>query len=148
MCLISVPFNIYYLNMKISIDKIFLVLGIMAFPNLFFRGQYNVPLMLFCFICWNDQFKHFIMYLLIFSWMIDAYLLFEYITKKQDELAYEEGQKSQVVLVISIIIFTIKVHKIYIQAILIAYTILFQPKCRQTLNPSTISLNIKQFFSC
>jgi hypothetical protein len=95
--------------MQLTVDKMFLILGIISFPNLFFRGEYNVPLLIFFYACWEHNYKSFIMYLLIVSWLFDFYLLFDYITKKEEERFYESGEKGEVVLVVSLIVLVCKV---------------------------------------
>ncbi len=47
--------------------------------------------------------------MLIFSWFLDFYLLFDYIAKSDEEKFYESGEKGEVVLVVSIVVFVCKV---------------------------------------
>jgi hypothetical protein len=49
------------------------------------------------------------MYMLILSWFLDVYLLFDYIAKSDEEKYYESGEKGEVVLVVSILVFVCKV---------------------------------------
>jgi len=49
------------------------------------------------------------MYMLILSWFLDVYLLFDYIVKSEEEKFYESGEKGEVVLVVSILVFVCKV---------------------------------------
>lgn len=54
------------------LDKFFLLIGLIAVPNLYFIAEYNVSLMIFCFFLWNMPYKSITLYLLIISWVIDG----------------------------------------------------------------------------
>lgn len=58
--------------MAVPLDKFFLVICIIALPNLYHRAEYNVPLMLFCYGLWTLPYRSLIIYLFIISWFIDA----------------------------------------------------------------------------
>lgn len=63
------------------IDKLFLIVAIVALPNMYHRAEYNVPLMIFCFVMWDKPAYHSIIaYLLVFSWMIDVIRLVKDVT--------------------------------------------------------------------
>jgi hypothetical protein len=52
-----------------------------------------VPLLLLFFAVWNQSSKALVIDLLVLSWLMDAFLLFEYITKSEEEKYYESGEK-------------------------------------------------------
>ena len=54
------------------IDKLLILLGVVALPNMYHKAEYNVPLMLFCFVVWNLPYRSIIIYLLIVSWVVDG----------------------------------------------------------------------------
>lgn len=90
------------------LDKIFLLIAIIAMPNLYYRGEYNVPLMLFCYGVWQSiRHRPATMYLLIFSWLIDIYCIIRSIIDSQ-----QPQPKPKIVLILQIVVFVLKVaHK-------------------------------------
>lgn len=59
-----------------ALDKLFLFIAIIAMPNLYYRAEYNVPLMLFCMNVWHSiRHRPATMYLIVFSWVIDIYCI-------------------------------------------------------------------------
>lgn len=53
-------------------DKVFLLIALLALPNLYYHAEYNVPLMLFAYLLWDKViYKPTIIYLVVFSWVID-----------------------------------------------------------------------------
>lgn len=87
------------------LDKMFLIIALVAMPNLYYRAEYNVPLMLFCFGVWSSL-KHraIIIYLLLFSWLIDAYCLLRTAIKSD-----ENKTEPPIVLILQITVFGLKV---------------------------------------
>ena len=91
------------------IDKLFLLIAIIAMPNLYYRAEYNVPLMLFCFGVWHSvAHRGAIVYLNIFSWLIDIYCIFRTIAAHQNDT-----NKPRILLIVQIIVFVLKVVHTY-----------------------------------
>lgn len=59
--------------MGVPVDKLFLVIGLIALPNLYYISEYNVPLMLFFMVIWEFPYHPTIVYLLVFSWLVDIF---------------------------------------------------------------------------
>lgn len=66
------------------LQHMFLVLAVLALPNLYYNPEYNVPLMLFSFIMWTSTYKPMILYLLLISWFVDAWRFFHTLSHSSD----------------------------------------------------------------
>lgn len=89
-----------------ALDKLFLFIAIIAMPNLYYRAEYNVPLMLFCMSVWHSiRHRPATMYLIVFSWVIDIYCIIMSIIDSQ-----QEKSKPKIVLILQIAVFVLKVH--------------------------------------
>lgn len=79
------------------LDKMFLLIAIIAMPNLYYRGEYNIPIMLFCFGVWPYiKFRATTVYLILFSWLIDAYCIFKTI----GQINKNESTQPSIVLIL------------------------------------------------
>ena len=70
--------------MILPIDKLFILLGVVSLPNLYHKADYNIPLMIFCFLTWNLPYRSIITYLLIISWVVDLIRLLLTLSKDPD----------------------------------------------------------------
>lgn len=87
------------------IGKLFLLIAIIAMPNLYYRAEYNVPLMLFCFGVWQSlQHRPVMVYLIIFSWLVDIYCILRSLAASQ-----EDTTKPKIVVILQITVFVLKV---------------------------------------
>lgn len=70
----------------LSIEVVFFFLAVVSLPNLFFRGEYNTAVFFFSCGCWTSQYKTTVVYILLLSWLIDAYSLISYIADSKHGL--------------------------------------------------------------
>lgn len=91
--------------MSPPLDKLFLLIAIIALPNLFYRAEYNVPIFIFCFALWHSRtHKSTILYILILSWFIDIFCILKTIA-----IVTESDSIPTLVLIIQVIVFFFKV---------------------------------------
>ena len=56
----------------LSVEIALVAIAFISLPNLFYRAEYNVPLLLFSAVSWNIRVST-CAYLLIISWGVDLY---------------------------------------------------------------------------
>lgn len=56
----------------LSVEASLLIIAFISLPNLFFRAEFNVPLLLFAAACWRVRVST-CSYLIAISWCIDIY---------------------------------------------------------------------------
>ena len=128
------------LAMALPIDKLFLVIAIIAMPNLYYRAQYNVPLMLFCFGVWHSvRHRAATVYLNIFSWVIDIYYILRTLAANQ-----EETTQPRIVIILQIAVFVLKVQIDLNQVITIVMLVIADREAREAINPQNMCVNINK----
>ena len=66
------PLVPHYNIVMLSVEIALVAIAFVSLPNLFYRGEYNVPLLLFSAVSWNTRVST-CAYLLVISWGIDLY---------------------------------------------------------------------------
>lgn len=92
--------------MGFSLDKFFLIVGMIALPNLYYIPEYNVPLMFFIVLMWDAPYRSTIFYLLIISWFIDVFRIMKMLLPEQE---YYSDAYPKLVPILALIIFVLKV---------------------------------------
>lgn len=89
----------------LSVEIAFIVIAFISLPNLFYRAEFNVPLLLFAAVCWRNRVST-CAYLIVISWAIDFYRL---ITLVAYDDAHLDPQRKPLLLISTIAAFTLKV---------------------------------------
>lgn len=102
---VQITFILIITALMPPLDKLFLLIAIIALPNLFYRAEYNVPVFIFCFALWHSTtHKSTILYILILSWLIDIFSILKTIS-----IVTESDSLPTLVLIIQVIVFFLKV---------------------------------------
>lgn len=90
----------------LSVEIAFVAIAFISLPNLFYRAEFNVPLLLFAAVCWKNYTSS-TAYLLILSWAIELYRLLTLLVYDDPHL---EPQRKPLLLASTIAAFLLKVR--------------------------------------
>ena len=89
----------------LTVEIVFLAIAFISLPNLFYRAEFNVPLLLFAAVCWQ---KHIASsaYLLVISWAIELYRVVTLLAYDDPHL---DPQRKPLLLISTLLAFVLKV---------------------------------------
>jgi hypothetical protein len=87
------------------VETAFLIIVVVSLPNLVYRAEFNVPLLLFAATAWKN-YTSTSAYLLVFSWALDLYRVITLLVLDDPHLA---SQQKPILIVSTIITFILKV---------------------------------------
>ena len=87
-------------------EILLIVLALISVPNLFYRAEFNIPILLFAAVIWRSRLGT-AAHLIVLSWPVELYrLIYLAITEDKDL----EPQKKVVLMVLTILAFVGKVN--------------------------------------
>jgi hypothetical protein len=89
----------------LSVEVAFLAIAFISLPNLFYRAEFNVPLMLFAATCWSTRIST-CAYLIVISWAIDLYRILTLVAYDDQHL---DPQRKPLLLISTFAAFALKV---------------------------------------
>lgn len=90
----------------LSVEIAFIAIAFISLPNLFYRAEFNVPLLLFAAVCWQNYTSS-TAYLLIISWVLELYRLLTLLVYDDRHL---DEQRKPLLLISTITAFVMKVR--------------------------------------
>mgnify|MGYP000983092343 FL=1 len=89
----------------VSVETILVLVAAVSLPNLFYRAEFNVPILLFAAVVWQKR-PETSAHLIVLSWGVELYRLAHLLITDDVDL---EPQKKPFLLVITILAFVLKV---------------------------------------
>lgn len=90
----------------LSVEGALLAIAFISLPNLFYRAEFNVPLLLFAAVCWGNRVST-CAYLILLSWGVDIYRVLTLVAYDDPHL---DPQRKPLLLASTIVAFVLKVH--------------------------------------
>jgi hypothetical protein len=89
----------------LSVEAALLAIAFVSLPNLFYRAEFNVPLLLFAAACWQKRVST-CAYLIVVSWCIDLYRILTLLVYDDPHL---DSQRQPLLIVSTLTAFLLKV---------------------------------------
>jgi hypothetical protein len=89
----------------LSVEAALLAIAFVSLPNLFYRAEFNVPLLLFAAACWRTRLST-CAYLIVFSWGVDLYRVLTLLVYDDPHL---DEQRKPLLLISTLAAFLLKV---------------------------------------
>lgn len=89
----------------LSVEAALLAIAFISLPNLFYRAEFNVPLLLFAAASWRTRVST-CAYLIIISWGVDLYRIVTLVAYEDTHL---DPQRKPILLISTIAAFVLKV---------------------------------------
>lgn len=90
----------------LSVEAALLAIAFISLPNLFYRAEFNVPILLFAAACWRNRVST-CAYLIVVSWGVDLYRVLTLLAYDDPHL---DPQRKPLLLISTVAAFVLKVH--------------------------------------
>ena len=105
LAVVTLLINLFYICIMLSVELAFIAIAFISLPNLFYRAEFNVPLLLFAAASWQTRIST-SAYLLVLSWAIDLYRIITLLAYDDRHL---DPQRKPLLLISTISVFILKV---------------------------------------
>lgn len=91
--------------MKVSVEMLLVVVAAFSLPNLFYRAEFNIPVLIFAALLWQRRVST-AAHLIVLSWIVELYRLIYLAVTDDKDL---NDQKKPFLMVMTILAFVLKV---------------------------------------